>query len=280
MDITTAEPRYVLGHSDHELRRLRYQSRYWSEATLSLLQAAGIRPGMRVLDLGCGAGDLSFMVASMVGPEGSVIGVDRAHEAIVTARARAARLGFSQTEFRRADVSAMVLDSQIDAIVGRFVLMYLGNPGQSLRRLVAQLRPGAIVAVLEMDMTTARSVPPAPLYDGAIQRVQQAFTDGGVPLDLGSNLWQIYLAAGLGMPRLQTHIRVEAAPAAETSRYLAETTETLAALRSSGAYRLQHAEEPSLEERLMRELSARRSTTVSPMVIGAWARKPEIIEEL
>lgn len=278
MDITPVEPRYVLGHSDHELRRLKFQSRYWSEATLSLLQAAGIRRGMRVLDLGCGAGDLSFMVASMVGPEGSVIGVDRAPEAIATARSRAARLGFAQTEFRRADVSAMVLDAHIDAIVGRFVLMYLGNPSQSLRRLVAQLRPGAIVALLEMDLTTARSVPPSPLYDFAIRSVQQAFADGGVPLDLGSNLWQIYLAAGLGVPRMQTHIRVEAAPASETSRYLAETTETLAGLRTSGAHRLQHAEEPCLEERLMRELSARRSTTVSPMVIGAWARKPEMVE--
>lgn len=280
MEITTVEPRYVLGHSDHELRRLKHQSRYWSEATLSLLQAAGISRGMRVLDLGCGAGDLSFMVASIVGSEGSVIGVDRAPEAIATARGRAARLGFSQVEFRRADVSAMVLDSRVDAIVGRFVLMYLGNPTQSLRRLVGQLRPGAVVAFLEMDLTTARSVPPAPLYDGAIQKVQQAFIDGGVPLDLGSNLWQIYLAAGLGVPRMQTHIRVEAAPSPETSRYLAETTETLAARRSSGAYRLEHADEPSLEERLMRELSARRSTTISPMVIGAWARRPESDEEL
>lgn len=275
MEITTVEPRYVLGHSAHELRRLKYQSRYWSAATQSLLEAAGIRPGMRVLDLGSGAGDLSFLAASMVGPEGSVIGVDRAPEAIATARTRAASLGYTNIQFRRADVNAMVIDGRVDAIVGRFILMYLNNPAQALERLVAQLQPGATVALLEMDLTTAKSVPPAPLYDGAINRVRQAFAEGGVPLDLGSNLWQLYLAAGLGVPKLQTNIRVEAAPAPETSRYLAETTETIAAARGQ-----RDLLDLSLEERLMRELSARRSTTVSPMVIGAWARKPETIEEL
>jgi hypothetical protein len=78
---------------------------------------------------------------------------------------------------------------------------------------------------------------------------------------------------------LQTHLRVEAAPAAETSRYLADTTRTPLP-PGAGAGTRDEGPDLALEERLMRELSARRSTTISPMVIGAWARKPSETEDL
>ena len=50
---------------------------------------AGIRPGMRVLDLGCGAGDVTFVAADLVGPDGSVVGVDRSPQALARAQLRA-----------------------------------------------------------------------------------------------------------------------------------------------------------------------------------------------
>ena len=67
-----------------------------------IFDAAGIRPGMRVLDLGCGVGDAAFVAADLVGPDGYVVGVDRSAEALARARIRAEQRGLAQVEFLRA----------------------------------------------------------------------------------------------------------------------------------------------------------------------------------
>ena len=72
-----AEPLYVCGHSGGELERLEMQGDFFAGMTRSILADAGLVPGMRVLDIGCGAGDVSFLAAEMVGPSGWVMGIDR-----------------------------------------------------------------------------------------------------------------------------------------------------------------------------------------------------------
>ena len=69
----TERPDYVLGHSEDELKRLIDQARFFGDLTAQVLHLAGLGPGMRVLDVGCGAGDVSFLAASIVGPQGVVI---------------------------------------------------------------------------------------------------------------------------------------------------------------------------------------------------------------
>ena len=59
-------PHYALGHSDRELDRLSRQAQAFEPFTRQLLAEAGIQPGMRVLDAGCGSGDVSFLAAGMV----------------------------------------------------------------------------------------------------------------------------------------------------------------------------------------------------------------------
>lgn len=81
-------PVYVLGHSDDELDSLIQQSRIFSDLTELVFLNAGITNGMRVLDLGCGPGDVSFLAAKLVGPSGVVIGIDKSTESIAAARSR------------------------------------------------------------------------------------------------------------------------------------------------------------------------------------------------
>ena len=85
-------PPYILGHTENELKRLSVQAEYWGEISLEVLQKAEITSGMRVLDIGCGAGDLSFLAANLVGSSGSVLGVDRSHQAVERASNRAKEL--------------------------------------------------------------------------------------------------------------------------------------------------------------------------------------------
>jgi cyclopropane fatty-acyl-phospholipid synthase-like methyltransferase len=94
MPETAIQP-YVLGHSEDELRRLALQAAFWGELTEEVLRRAGIRAGMHVLDIGSGAGDVAILAARLVGPSGSVLGIDRSQDAVGRASARAAAEGLS-----------------------------------------------------------------------------------------------------------------------------------------------------------------------------------------
>jgi ubiquinone/menaquinone biosynthesis C-methylase UbiE len=85
----TTQAKYILGHSQEEIRRLMLQATIMRPFTERLMRNAEIGPGMRVLDLGCGAGDVSMLAAELVGPSGSVVGIDRNPEVIDLASARA-----------------------------------------------------------------------------------------------------------------------------------------------------------------------------------------------
>jgi protein-L-isoaspartate O-methyltransferase len=77
LDAIGAGASYGLGHSERELGRLSAQARIFEPFTRRMLEQAGVSQGMRVLDVGSGTGDVAFLCASLVGPAGEVIGMDR-----------------------------------------------------------------------------------------------------------------------------------------------------------------------------------------------------------
>ena len=86
--MTTTETKYVLGHTDHERRRLALQASVLNPLTDSFLRRAGISAGMRVLELGCGIGEVSLMAARLVGPHGHMHCIDIDEDALEIARGR------------------------------------------------------------------------------------------------------------------------------------------------------------------------------------------------
>jgi tRNA A58 N-methylase Trm61 len=117
----TGPTAYVLGHSERELERLRRQAVLINPITRQFLIEAGIKPGMRVLDIGSGAGDVAFIAADLVGSTGQVVGVDRSAVAASTARTRAQSLSLGNVTFVESELSAMAFDRPFDAdvIIGR-----------------------------------------------------------------------------------------------------------------------------------------------------------------
>ena len=111
------EAEYILGHSEREIRRLIHQAAILRPITERLMRGAGIRPGMRVLDLGCGAGDVSFLAAELVGASGSVVGIDRSPEAIAVARTRALAAGLRNVRFEEAAVGTFSAIEPFDMVV-------------------------------------------------------------------------------------------------------------------------------------------------------------------
>jgi SAM-dependent methyltransferase len=88
---------YVMGSESSELRRLRTISVLYLDITRRWLEHTGIGPGMSVVDVGCGPGDVTLLAADLVGPSGSVVWVDGAPEALALARSRADRVSFERS---------------------------------------------------------------------------------------------------------------------------------------------------------------------------------------
>src|SRR5215510_9998613 len=128
-----SSPDYILGHAEDELDRLEYQARFYSDLTEHLFHLAGIERGMRVLDVGCGVGDVTFLAARLVGPDGWVIGVDNSPEAIRRAEQRAQAAQLTNVYFVVQDITEFTPDEPVDAEVGRLILMYLADPAGAIR---------------------------------------------------------------------------------------------------------------------------------------------------
>lgn len=271
--MTTGAPAYILGHSEAELNRLIEQGRFFNPLSAALLQSAGITEGMRVLDVGCGAGDMAFLAAELVGPEGSVTGVDASPAAIAIAERRAADAGLANVRFVQREAAEMALDEPCDALIGRLILMYFADPAVALRRLAANVRLGGVVVFQEMDMQGAASYPRCPLFDTTIERMRQAFRRAGIDVRAGLALGRIFEEAGLPTPEMTLSARVERGPDSPIYGQAAGITRTLLPLmEQTGIASAAEIEVESLARRLREEAMALNATLVSPTLIGAWTR--------
>jgi 2-polyprenyl-3-methyl-5-hydroxy-6-metoxy-1,4-benzoquinol methylase len=120
-----------------------------SLGTEPMLRMAGIRPGMRVLDLGCGAGDLTMLLARLVGPAGSVTGIDRRAGELTLAERRTESAGLFWVEFRQATVEEFTASGPFDAAIGSDVLFRQPDPAAFLRSAARHVRDGGVLGLRE-----------------------------------------------------------------------------------------------------------------------------------
>jgi SAM-dependent methyltransferase len=141
--------RYALGSTEAEHGRLIRQAAWLTIHTERLFREAGIGPGQRVLDLGSGVGDVSLIAARLVGPSGQVVGIERDPRSIVRATTRMAEAGLRNVSFTQSDAAQIPRDKPFDAAVGRYILMFLPDPGAVLRSLSQLVRSGGVLAFQE-----------------------------------------------------------------------------------------------------------------------------------
>jgi len=271
---------YALGHAQDELDRIINVARFLGDLTEHVLHLAGLAPGMRVLDVGCGPGDVVFLAAKLAGPEGTVIGVDTSLEAIERARQRAAAIGLTNVHFVAQDLvaSELELDEPVDALIGRLVLQYFADPAQVLRRLASLVKPGGVVAFQEADMEDrAYSEPVCPVYETALQRIKQTFLRIGTDPRIGQRLAQIFQEAGLPAPQMILHARVEQGPDSPLYALVAQNTRAMLPLmQRTGVATAEEVGVETLAERMCAEAVGLGATLVTPAWIGAWTRTPLI----
>jgi ubiquinone/menaquinone biosynthesis C-methylase UbiE len=271
---------YILGHTQAELDRLVFQAKFYERQTRLHLVAAGLAPGMRVLDFGCGVGDVSFLAASLVGDTGQVVGIDRSEEAVQTARARAAAMAVRQVEFCQVDdlnLHCQFPAPRFDAVIGRLVLMYQPDATACLRRLSTVLRPGGFAMFHEVQMAMGwhGADPASPTLTKLWGWMSAACARAGVELNMGLKLRQALLGAGFEAPELLLTSWVSGGPEAATYEYLAETIRSLLpAIVKFGIATAEEVEIETLAVRLRDEIVASEGAIVPSMLVGGIARWP------
>ena len=267
---------YILGHSEEEVQRLVFIAQYYRPFTERVFREAGIGPGMRVLDVGCGAGDVSILAAELVGETGLVVGLDQASTVVKTAVRRAGELGISNVEFVCTPLDALEVRQPFDTAVGRNFLIHQSDPTAVLRQVVEKVRDGGLIVFQEHDFTlrVASTWPPVPLLETCLRWVTEVHDRSGLQLDLGKKLHQIFRAAGLPAPEMRLERFIGSGHAKSYAWFSAAIVRTL--LPKLEAFGIASSEEikiDTLAERIERELIAKDAIIMSTPMIGAWSHK-------
>jgi ubiquinone/menaquinone biosynthesis C-methylase UbiE len=273
---------YLLGHTEHELRRLEIQGDLYRDETRKGFLAAGMERGMRVLDIGCGTGDVSRVAASVVGPTGSVLGIDRGLNAIQAATELSRQKGVENTDFEVLeieDLAARVADrgAGFDALVGRFILMHQPRPSAVLAVAAGSVRPGGIVCMVESHMDVlmkgAHSFPHSPLYHEIVDWKGRVVGGAGADCYSGGRLRSVFVDAGLLDPKTHMHARLEGGPDSAYYEYIAHSVRCMlpeATRQGIGQYTETDAD--TLEQRLRDEVVGSGGVLVAWPTVVAYAR--------
>jgi SAM-dependent methyltransferase len=267
---------YLFGHSAEETDRLLRQARMFGPYTKRLFEEAGIGPGMKVLDVGSGAGDVSLILAEMVGPAGAVIGVDINAELIEKARARAGAVGLMNVTFKAADATTVDLDHDFDAVVGRCVLFFIKDPLPLMRRLAEHVRPGGVIAFQEPGNATLQpsALPPSALLDQVWSWIMDLYDRAGMDLHAGMRLFRLFKDAGLPDPHMHLDAAVGGGADWPGYEYVAGLVRTiLPRLVEHGVATADEVDIESLADRLRAQVVASRGVMTTWSFITAWARK-------
>jgi 2-polyprenyl-3-methyl-5-hydroxy-6-metoxy-1,4-benzoquinol methylase len=265
---------YALGHSEQELQRLSRQGQAFEPFTRQLFEQAGIGRGMRVLDVGCGSGDVAFLAADLVGLSGEVVGVDCERKAVAWANARARSRAMRNVNFVQGDPAEMEFDRQFDAIVGRLVLMYYPDPVDTIRKLMRHVRPEGLIVFQEIDLANACSLPVAPLFERSMTWIKQTLSGTGARIQLGLELYPVFLAAGLPEPSMRIDALIGGGPQCPAYDIVAELVQSL--VPAIEKLKIASAAEigiSTLAQRMRDEVVALKGVVRSAGFIGAWSRK-------
>jgi SAM-dependent methyltransferase len=235
---------------------------------------------MHVVDLGSGAGDMAMLAARLVGPTGSVLGIERNPESVALAGRRIAEAGLANVSFVEADVAdlATILRDRktpVDAVVGRLILMWMPARLDVLKACAACLAPGALVWAFDVDIPSDDwTVPPLPLWGSVRSWILEMVAGVGAEMRMGLRLHEFFRAAGLPAPQLRRWTGMYNSAQAPVWFAANIVRGGVPFLERLGLATAAEIDIDTLESRLTRELELADGIMVLPPFTAAWARVP------
>ena len=264
---------YVLGYTAAEHERLIRQAALIAPYTERLFRQAGVGPGQRVLDLGSGVGDVSMLLARIVGPSGEVVGIERDSSSIARAEARAAAAGLLNVSFMQTDVSDISSDKLFDAAVGRFILAFQPDPISVLRGVARLVRLGGVIAFQEPSWIPLLGLGSRlPLWSRVLHSIHETSLRCEINPEMGPDLYHVFLEAGLPPPAM--HMEIPLGNNADFTRILCEVLVSLAPRAQTSGVSLETLGDlATLPERVQAEVAASNSVVSFLPLVGAWSRR-------
>jgi SAM-dependent methyltransferase len=178
---TVKDTDYVLGTHDAEIGRLRLQHGIWHDLVHDCWRRAGLAAGQRVIDIGCGPGFASVDLARLVGPDGTVAGIERSSRFIDYAQTLCRTEGLDNVSFQLADVMLDAIDGDgFDAVWCRWLAIFVPDPGLLVRKMAAAVKPGGKLIFHEyLHYETYQSVPPSRPLESFVQEVMLSWRESG-----------------------------------------------------------------------------------------------------
>ncbi|MBK7857089.1 MAG: methyltransferase domain-containing protein [Archangiaceae bacterium] len=186
------------------------QHQLWSDAAHALWLKAGIKPGARVLDVGCGPGAAAFDLVHLVGPSGQVHAVDESVAFVDFLKAEASARGLAQLQTQVGDVQQLdVPAGSFDAAYARWVLCFVPRPGDVIAGVARALKSGGVFCVHDYFNYTAMSAAPRrELYTRVIELTAKSWRDNGGDPDVVGRLPALLHEHRLEVEHLVVHQRV------------------------------------------------------------------------
>jgi SAM-dependent methyltransferase len=187
----TSDRDYVLGTHDDEVARLGLQHRVWRERVLDAWRRAGFRAGQTIIDLGCGPGYATLDLAEIVGPGGTVIGIDRSRRFLDALERAARERGLSNITTIEADLDTVELaPGMADGAWCRWVAAFVEHPRDLIARIGGALAPagGTFVSHEYFEYGTWRLAPPSAEIDEFVHLVIRSWREAGGEPNIGLEL--------------------------------------------------------------------------------------------
>ena len=196
--IVTEQTAYVLGTHDEEIDRLGLQHRVWRPMMLDAWSKAGITVGSRVVDFGCGPGFATLDLAEVVGPNGTVLGIERSERFLQHCKAALDARALSNVKLVNADLTnEIVFGSEYDAAWCRWVASFVPELNQLVHHIHTSLRSGGVAVFHEyVNYSTWESIPHSPGIASFAAEVGTSWRASGGEPDIAAALIPKLLASG------------------------------------------------------------------------------------
>ena len=192
-----APRRYAIRGGNEGKERLDVLARALLSTTTQLLERAGVITGMKCLDVGCGGGHVTILMARIVGPEGRVIGTDTDVEILALAREDAAVAKATNVEFQQQDACAGVWHEEFDVAYARFLLSHLNEPANCLAAMVEACAPGGNIVIEDTHFAGSFCYPPCAAYERYKELYQKLVQRKGGDSNIGPKLPGMLRRAGV-----------------------------------------------------------------------------------
>ncbi len=267
---------YVMGHDEREHRRLALQACVLNPFTEQLLRRAGISAGMRILDVGCGVGEVAIIAAHLAGRDGEVIAIDIDGAALSTARAKSLEQKLGNIRFVNSDVASYRAEKLFDAVIGRHVLIHATDPQTVMKTAFSILNPGGVAIFQEFDFSVFHpAFPDSPLMN-QVYAVFRNFCCKAIHGNVGTQLFHLFIESGFVFPDCRVEYPIGGGADSPFYEWISESFRSiLPHAKALGMVPDSIGDIATLAQRLREEAVSLRSGFPSPLMVGGFATKPQ-----